>query len=120
MVFEGQEKEEFWKHFPHGKEVYASDKRLSEHQSPLNNTTEHAVRLFEVSNATGRTTAVEIPNFTQVGRKRRSERTIEVDRMTFIGDFRADNPELFSSHAKISEWNWKYHYKNTHHERRIE
>lgn len=71
MVFEGQEKGEFWNHFPHGKEVYASDKRLSEHQSPLNNTIERHVRLFEISNATGRTTAVEIPNFTQVRRRRR-------------------------------------------------
>jgi hypothetical protein len=66
MVFEGQEKTEFWSHFPHGKETYASDKRLSEHQSQLTSSSDHPIRLYEVSNATGRTTATEIPNFTQV------------------------------------------------------
>jgi hypothetical protein len=66
MVFEGQEKDEFWNHFPHGKEAYASDKRLGEHQSSLTNTNDHPARLYEISNATGRTTAIELPNFTQV------------------------------------------------------
>jgi hypothetical protein len=66
MVFEGQEKDEFWNNFPHGKEAYASDKRLIEHQSSLTSTNSHPVRLYEISNATGRTTAIEIPNFTQV------------------------------------------------------
>ncbi len=66
MVFEGQEKEEFWNHFPHGKEPYASDKRLTEHQSSLTNSNDHPARLYEISNATGHTTAIEIPNFTQV------------------------------------------------------
>lgn len=66
MVFEGQEKEEFWNHFPHGKEAYASDKRLAENQSSLSGIVDHPARLYEVSNATGRTTAIEIPNFTQV------------------------------------------------------
>jgi hypothetical protein len=66
MVFEGQEKEEFWNHFPNGKESYASDKRLAEHQSLLTNSNDHPARLYEISNATGRTIATEIPNFTQV------------------------------------------------------
>ncbi len=66
MVFEGQEKDEFWNHFPHGKEPYASDKRLAEQQSSLNSSNDHPIRLYEISNATGRTTAIEIPNFTQV------------------------------------------------------
>jgi hypothetical protein len=66
MVFEGQEKAEFWNHFPYGKEVYASDKRLSEHQTSLTNSNDHPVQLYEISNATGYTTAIEIPNFTQV------------------------------------------------------
>ncbi|CAF1325577.1 unnamed protein product [Rotaria sordida] len=65
MVFEGQEKDEFWSHFPSGKEPYASDKRLSEHQSSLTSINDHPARLYEVSNASGRTTAIEIPNFTQ-------------------------------------------------------
>ena len=67
MVFEGQEREEFWSHFPHGKEIYASDKRLSDHQVSSNNAAVHPARLFEVSNVTGRTTAIEISHFTQVG-----------------------------------------------------
>jgi hypothetical protein len=66
MVFEGQEKDEFWSHFPYGKEPYASDKRLIENQSSLTSSSDHPIRLYEVSNATGRTTAIEIPNFTQV------------------------------------------------------
>jgi hypothetical protein len=66
MVFEGQEKEEFWNHFPHGKEPYASDKRLIEHQSTLTSAADHPARLYEISNATGHTTAIEIPHFTQV------------------------------------------------------
>jgi hypothetical protein len=66
MVFEGQEKDEFWNHFPHGKEPYASDKRLNEHQSSLNSTSDHPARLYEISNAIGYTTAIEIPNFAQV------------------------------------------------------
>lgn len=66
MVFEGQEKDEFWNHFPHGKEPYASDKRLGDHPSPLTNTNDHPARLYEISNASGHTTAIEIPNFTQV------------------------------------------------------
>ena len=69
MVFEGQEKEEFWNHFPQGKEPYASDKRLAENQSSLSGIVDHPARLYEVSNATGRTTAIELPNFTQVKRK---------------------------------------------------
>ena len=66
MVFEGQEKDEFWNYFPYGKEPYASDKRLAEHQSSLTSSNDHPARLYEISNATGRTTATEIPNFTQV------------------------------------------------------
>ena len=66
MVFEGQEKEAFWRHFPHGNEPYASDKRLSEYYSSLTDSSDHPIRLYEVSNATGRTTAIEIRNFTQV------------------------------------------------------
>jgi len=66
MVFEGQEKDEFWSHFPQGKEPYASDKRLGEHQSSLASANDHPARLYEISNATGHTTAIEIPNFTQV------------------------------------------------------
>ncbi|CAF0804352.1 unnamed protein product [Adineta ricciae] len=65
MVFEGQEKEEFWDHFPNGKEPYASEKRLADHQSLLMNATDHPARLFEISNASGHTTAVEILQFTQ-------------------------------------------------------
>ncbi|CAM4856581.1 unnamed protein product [Rotaria socialis] len=65
MVFEGQEKEEFWSHFPYGKEAYASDKRLGEHQSSLNSINDHPARLYEISNASGRITVTEIPNFTQ-------------------------------------------------------
>lgn len=64
MVFEGQEKEEFWTHFPYGKEPYANDKRLAEHQ--ITGMADHPARLFEISNASGRTTAIEVPNFTQV------------------------------------------------------
>lgn len=66
MVFEGQEKDEFWSHFPYGKEPYASDKRLGEYQISLTSINDHPARLYEISNATGRTTATEIPNFTQV------------------------------------------------------
>lgn len=66
MVFEGQEKEEFWDHFPNGKEPYASEKRLADHQSSLMNATDHPARLFEISNVSGHTTAVEILQFTQV------------------------------------------------------
>ena len=66
MVFEGQEKDEFWNHFPYGKEPYASDKRLSEHQSLLTMANNHLVRLYEISNTSGRTIATEISNFTQV------------------------------------------------------
>lgn len=69
MVFEGQEKDEFWKHFPHGKEPYANDKRLAEHQ--LTGSVDHPARLYEISNATGRTTAIEVPNFTQVLMKKK-------------------------------------------------
>ena len=68
MVFEGQENDEFWKHFPHGREPYASDKRLSEHQSRLISGNDHPARLYEISNASGRTTAIEFPNFTQVNK----------------------------------------------------
>ena len=66
MVFEGQERDEFWTHFPQGKESYVSEKRLYESHTSLNDANAHPARLFEISNATGRTTAVEIPNFTQV------------------------------------------------------
>jgi len=72
MVFEGQEKDEFWNHFPHGKEPYASDKRLGEYQSSLTSTNDHPARLYEISNASGYTTAIEIPNFTQVHKQTKS------------------------------------------------
>ena len=62
----GKRKKNSGKHFPHGKEPYASDKRLAENQSSLSGIVDHPARLYEVSNATGRTTAIEIPNFTQV------------------------------------------------------
>lgn len=75
MVFEGQEKEDFWKLFPNGKEAYATEKRLGEHQSPLTGLSDHPARLFEISNATGRTAAIEIPNFTQVEEKTKFYRT---------------------------------------------
>ncbi|CAF1239030.1 unnamed protein product [Adineta steineri] len=65
MVFEGQEKDEFWNHFPYGKEPYASDKRIDEHQSSLTSSNDHPARLYEISNASGYTTAIEITNFTQ-------------------------------------------------------
>ncbi|CAF1190371.1 unnamed protein product, partial [Didymodactylos carnosus] len=56
-----QEKDDFWSYFNGGKDVYASDKRL-QHSELVDN---HPIRLYEISNASGKTTAVEIPNFTQ-------------------------------------------------------
>ncbi|XP_067943268.1 advillin-like isoform X3 [Watersipora subatra] len=59
MIFEGQEKPEFWAALG-GKEEYASDKRLQEDDS------DHPVRLFQCSNASGNFDVEEIPDFGQV------------------------------------------------------
>ncbi|KAK3611747.1 hypothetical protein CHS0354_014091 [Potamilus streckersoni] len=58
MVFEGQEKDNFWNVLG-GKQEYASDKRLQEAESV------HPARLFQLSNASGRFTVDEIPDFEQ-------------------------------------------------------
>ncbi|XP_064597998.1 advillin-like [Liolophura sinensis] len=58
MVFEGQEKKDFWNVLG-GKEDYASDKRLQEEE------TAQPARLFQCSNASGVFTVDEIPDFTQ-------------------------------------------------------
>lgn len=58
MVFEGQEKENFWNVLG-GKKEYVNDKRLQEVE------TNHPARLFQMSNASGRFTVDEIPDFTQ-------------------------------------------------------
>lgn len=58
MVFEGQEKQAFWDAIG-GKGEYHSDKRLQDQD------TEHLPRLFQLSNASGRFTCEEIPEFTQ-------------------------------------------------------
>ncbi|XP_041374750.1 advillin-like isoform X3 [Gigantopelta aegis] len=60
MVFEGKEKEDFWNVFDGGKEPYASDKRLQEDANCA-----HAPRLFQLSNAAGRFSVEEIPDFVQ-------------------------------------------------------
>lgn len=59
MIFEGQEKEDFWTALG-GREEYASDKRLQDDEG------EHQIRLFQCSNASGQFIVDEIPNFTQV------------------------------------------------------
>lgn len=58
IVIEGQEKAGFWDAIG-GKGEYHSDKRLQESES------EHPPRLFQLSNASGRFTCDEIPEFTQ-------------------------------------------------------
>ncbi|CAG2224676.1 unnamed protein product [Mytilus edulis] len=58
MVFEGQEKEDFWTCLG-GKKPYSSDKRLQEPDSG------HPARLFQLSNAAGKFTCDEIPDFAQ-------------------------------------------------------
>ncbi|ESO94636.1 hypothetical protein LOTGIDRAFT_227360 [Lottia gigantea] len=58
MVFEGQEKDDFWKVLG-GKEEYAHDKRLAAEDST------HPPRLFQLSNASGKFTCVAIPDFVQ-------------------------------------------------------
>ncbi|XP_061189061.1 advillin-like isoform X1 [Saccostrea echinata] len=58
MVFEGQEKDTFWNVLG-GKKPYINDKRLQEVE------TNHPARLFQVSNASGRFTVDEIPDFSQ-------------------------------------------------------
>ncbi|XP_052079404.1 advillin-like isoform X1 [Mytilus californianus] len=58
MVFEGQEKEDFWNCLG-GKKPYSSDKRLQEPDSG------HPARLFQLSNAAGKFTCDEIPDFAQ-------------------------------------------------------
>lgn len=60
MIFEGQEKDDFWKALG-GKEEYASSKRLQEDES------DHPARLFQCSNASGRFIVEQIPDFHQVG-----------------------------------------------------
>ena len=59
MIFEGQEKDDFWKAIG-GREEYASEKRLQEDQD------EHQIRLFQCSNASGQFVVDELPDFTQV------------------------------------------------------
>ena len=59
MIFEGQEKADFWTALG-GKEEYASDKRLQEDES------DHPIRLFQCSNASGNFIVEEIPDFAQV------------------------------------------------------
>lgn len=58
MVFEGHEKEDFWACLG-GKKPYSSDKRLVEPENC------HPARLFQLSNAGGRFTCDEIPDFAQ-------------------------------------------------------
>ncbi|XP_050417985.1 advillin isoform X1 [Patella vulgata] len=58
MVFEGQEKDDFWNVLG-GKEEYASEKRLTADDST------HPPRLYQLSNASGRFTCEEIPDFVQ-------------------------------------------------------
>lgn len=58
IVIEGQEKPAFWESIG-GKTDYHSDKRLQDPES------EHPPRLFQFSNASGRFTCEEIPEFTQ-------------------------------------------------------
>ncbi|XP_076448458.1 advillin-like isoform X2 [Babylonia areolata] len=57
MVFEGQEKDDFWNVLG-GKEEYASEKRLQDEGS-------HPPRLFQISNASGNLKAEEILDFVQ-------------------------------------------------------
>ncbi|XP_049830670.1 villin-1 isoform X1 [Schistocerca gregaria] len=59
LVYEGQEKPDFWEAIG-GKEEYANDKRLTEPNETF------PARLFQLSNASGKFTAEEIINFTQV------------------------------------------------------
>ncbi|KAL4216978.1 hypothetical protein ACF0H5_023435 [Mactra antiquata] len=58
IVIEGQEKAAFWDAIG-GKGEYISDKQLSDPES------EHPARLFQLSNASGRFTVDEIPEFAQ-------------------------------------------------------
>ncbi|CAF0805451.1 unnamed protein product, partial [Didymodactylos carnosus] len=62
MVFEGQEKDDFWNYFNGGKDVYPSEKRFQQQPQIFEN---YPIRLYEISNANGKMTAIEIPNFTQ-------------------------------------------------------
>ncbi len=59
IVIESQEKEDFWKVFPDGKQAYHSEKRLQNSES-LN-----ICRLFEITNVSGRIGVNEIYQFTQ-------------------------------------------------------
>ncbi|KAL5006142.1 hypothetical protein ScPMuIL_017300 [Solemya velum] len=61
MVFEGQEKENFWEVLG-GQKAYASDKRLQAQEKE----NVHLPRLFQVSNASGNIKCEEIPDFEQV------------------------------------------------------
>ena len=58
LVSEGQEKNDFWDAIG-GQEDYSNDKRLQTADDP------HSARLFQCSNATGKLTIEEIPNFDQ-------------------------------------------------------
>ncbi|KAI5705145.1 hypothetical protein M8J75_012335 [Diaphorina citri] len=58
VIFEGQEKDEFWKTIG-GKQDYASNKKLATLHDPM------PARLFQISNATGRFRVEEIMNFSQ-------------------------------------------------------
>ncbi len=59
IVIESQEKDDFWKVFPDGKQAYHSEKRLQSSES-LN-----ICRLFEITNVSGRIAVNEIYQFTQ-------------------------------------------------------
>lgn len=78
MIFEGQEKADFWTALG-GKEEYASDKRLQEEES------DHPVRLFQCSNASGRFVVEEIPDFSQVRARLEPGRVMLYDRATPLG-----------------------------------
>ncbi|KAJ8319925.1 hypothetical protein KUTeg_001512 [Tegillarca granosa] len=58
FVFEGQEKQSFWDAIG-GQKPYSNDKRLQEEECV------HPARLFQLSNASGRFTVEEIPDFIQ-------------------------------------------------------
>ena len=60
MVFEGQEKDDFWQEIG-GKEPYSNEKRL---QTPTE--AYHSARLFELSNASGKINVQEVFQFNQV------------------------------------------------------
>jgi len=97
-VIEGQEKPAFWDAIG-GKGEYQSDKRLQEAES------EHPPRLFQLSNAGGRFTCDEIPEFSQqdcvsddcmildvwdgvyvwIGATARAEEKKEAERLAMVG-----------------------------------